>query len=282
MNRLSWFLPALLCAVASAPAAADALSDIRASKTIRMGHLDASPPFSYKEGGEVKGYTVGLCEKVAQSIRADLGLDGLKIEWVSVTLQNRIEMVEQGKIHVDCGTTTWTLARQKRVDFSLMTFVDGGSVLVKNDTDLFKLEDFGGKRIAVVKGTTTERAMPDALEMHGVKATLVPVESVEAGVAQVQTGKVDGFASDRLKLIGTALNAQKAGTYRVIDEDFSIEPYALVLPRGDPDFRLAVNRGLARVYRSGEIVKVYDRWLGPLGKPGVLLNALYYLQRIPE
>lgn len=282
MNRLSWLLPALLCAVASAPAGADALSDIRASKTIRMGHLEAAPPFSYKEGTEVKGYTVALCEQVAQSIRADLGLDGLKIEWVPVTLQNRLEMVEQGRIHVDCGTTTWTLTRQKRVDFSLMTFVDGGSVLVKNDTDLFKLEDFGGKRIAVVKGTTTERAMPDALEMHGVKATLVPVESVEAGVAQVQAGKVDGFASDRLKLIGTALNAQKAGTFRVIDEDFSIEPYALVVPRGDPDFRLAVNRGLARVYRTGEIAKIYDRWLGPLGKPGVLLSALYYLQRIPE
>jgi ABC-type amino acid transport substrate-binding protein len=271
-----------MCVAASSPVFADVLSDIRASKTIRMGHLEASPPFSYKEGGEVKGYTVALCEQVAQSIRADLGLDALKIEWVPVTLQNRLEMVEQGRIHVDCGTTTWTLTRQKRVDFSLMTFVDGGSVLVKNEADLFKLEDFGGKRIAVVKGTTTERAMPDALQMHGVKATLVPVESVEAGVAQVQAGKVDGFASDRLKLIGTALNAQKAGTYRVIDEDFSIEPYALVVPRGDPDFRLAVNRGLARVYRTGEIAKIYDRWLGPLGKPGVLLSALYYLQRIPE
>lgn len=282
MNRLSWLLPALLCAVASAPAAADALSDIRASKTIRMGHLEAAPPFSYKEGGEVKGYTVALCEQVAQSIRADLGLDGLKIEWVLVTLQNRLEMVEQGKIHVDCGTTTWTLTRQKRVDFSLMTFVDGGSVLVKNDADLFKLDDFAGKRIAVVKGTTTERSVADALQMRGVKATVVPVDSVETGVAQVQAGKVDGLASDRLKLIGTALNAQKAGTYRVVDEDFSIEPYALVVPRGDPDFRLAVNRGLARIYRTGEIAKIYDRWLGPLGKPGVLLNALYYLQRIPE
>jgi len=272
----------LLGAVASAPAAADTLSDIRASKTIRMGYLEASPPFSYKEGGDVKGYSVGLCEQVAHSIRADLGLDGLKIQWVPVTLQNRIEMVEQGKVQVDCGTTTWTLARQKRVDFSLMTFVDGGSLLVKNETDLFKLEDFGDRRIAVVKGTTTEHSMPDAMRMHGIKATLVPVESAEVGVEYVQSGKVDGFASDRLKLIGMALNAQKAGTYRVIDEDFSIEPYALVLPRNDPDFRLAVNRGLARIYRSGEIVKVYDRWLGPLGKPGMLLNALYYLQRIPE
>ncbi len=281
MNRTALLL-ALLAAAVSTPAAADALSDIRASKTIRMGHLEASPPFSYKEGGEVKGYSVGLCEQVAQSIRADLGLDGLKIEWVPVTLQNRIEMIEQGKVHVDCGTTTWTLARQKRVDFSLMTFVDGGSVLVKNDSDLFKLDDFAGKRIAVVKGTTTERSVPDALQLRGVKATVVPVESAEAGVAQVQAGKVDGFASDRLKLIGMALGAPKAGTYRVVDEDFSIEPYALVVPRNDPDFRLAVNRGLARTYRSGEIVKVYDRWLGPLGRPGVLLNALYYLQRIPE
>ncbi len=169
MNRTALLL-ALLAAAVSAPAAADALSDIRASKTIRMGHLEASPPFSYKEGGEVKGYSVGLCEQVAQSIRADLGLDGLKIEWVPVTLQNRIEMIEQGKVHVDCGTTTWTLARQKRVDFSLMTFVDGGSLLVKNDSDLFKLDDFAGKHIAVVKGTTTERSVPDALQIRGIKA----------------------------------------------------------------------------------------------------------------
>lgn len=282
MNRIALLPALLLAAVASMPAGADVLSDIRASKVIRMGHLETSPPFSYREGAEAKGYSVGLCEKVAQSIRADLGLDNLKIEWVPVTLANRFEQVEKGKVHVDCGTATWTLARQKRVDFSLMTFVDGGSVLVKNDTDLFKLEDFAGKRIAVVKGTTTERSVPDALKLRNVVATVVAVESAETGVAQVQAGKVDGFASDRLKLIGLALNAAQAGTYRVVDEDFSIEPYALVLPRNDPDFRLAVNRGLARIYRNGEIVQVYERWLGPLGKPGMLLNALYYLQRIPE
>lgn len=282
MHKIFWLLPGLAALAAAVPASADTLSDIRASRSIRMGYLEASPPFSYKEGAEVKGYSVGLCEQVAQSIRADLGVDGLRIDWVPVTLANRIDMVEQGKVHVDCGTTTWTLARQQRVDFSLMTFVDGGSVLVKNDTDLFKLDDFAGKRIAVVKGTTTERSVPDALRLRGVKAAVVPVDSAEAGVAQVQAGNVDGFASDRLKLIGMALNASQAGAYRVVDEDFSIEPYALVVPRNDPDFRLAVNRGLARVYRSGEIVRIYDRWLGPLGKPGVLLNALYYLQRIPE
>lgn len=282
MNRSVLLLAALLGSAASVPAHADVLSDIRAAKAIRMGYLEASPPFSYQEGGEVRGYTVALCERVAQSIRADLGLDSLKIEWVPVTLANRLESVEKGKVHVDCGTATWTLTRQKRVDFSLMTFVDGGSVLVRNDTDFFKLEDFAGKRIAVVKGTTTEKSVPDALKLRNVSATVVPVDSAETGVAQVQAGKADGFASDRLKLIGLALSTAQAGTYRVVDEDFSIEPYALVLPRGDPEFRLAVNRGLARLYRTGEIVQVYERWLGPLGRPGMLLNALYYLQRIPE
>lgn len=282
MNRTALLLSTLLVVAASVPAHADVLSDVRAAKVIRMGYLETSPPFSYREGTEIKGYSAALCEKVAQSIRTDLGLDSLKIEWVPVTLANRLDLVEKGKVHVDCGTATWTLARQKRVDFSLMTFVDGGSVLVKNDTDFFKLEDFAGKRIAVVKGTTTERSVPDALKLRNVVATVVAVDSAETGVAQVQAGKADGFASDRLKLIGLALNAAQAGTYRVVDEDFSIEPYALVVPRNDPDFRLAVNRGLARVYRSGEIVQVYERWLGPLGKPGMLLNALYYLQRIPE
>ncbi|MEO8037815.1 MAG: amino acid ABC transporter substrate-binding protein [Betaproteobacteria bacterium] len=275
----------LLCSglvLAAVPALADTLSAIRAAGVIRMGYLEASPPFSYKEGSEVMGYSVGLCEHVARGLRTDLGLDALRVEWVPVTLANRIDMVEQGKIQIECGTTTWTFSRQKRVDFSLMTFVDGGSVLVNNGSDLFKLDDFSGKRIAVMTGTTTEKSLADALQLRGVKAKVVPVESAEAGIAQVQAGKVDGFASDRLKLIGIALKAQKAGTFRVTDEDFSIEPYALVLPRADPEFRLAVNRSLARLYRTGDIMQVYDRWLGPLGKPGVLLNALYYLQRIPE
>ncbi len=98
----------------------------------------------------------------------------------------------------------------------------------------------------------------------------------------LSAGEVDAYASDRLVLLGLALNAQGSQGFRLIDEDFSIEPYALVLRRDDHDFRLAVNRALARVYRSGEIMKIYDTWLGKLGRPGVLLSALYVLQALPE
>jgi len=266
----------------TALASADVLSGIRASGVIRLGYLEDSPPFSFREVGEARGYSVGLCEKVVDRMRADLGLDRLRIEWVPVTLRNRFDMIEQGRIHIECGISTWTLSRQKRVDFSLMTFVDGGSVLVRNETDLFKLEDFQGKRIALVKGTTTEQSLADELARRGVRVQVVEVETAEAGAAALNSGQVDGYASDRLVLIGLALHSSIAGMYRVVDEDFSLEPYALVLPRNEADFRLAVNRGLAQIYRSGEISGIYDRWIGYLGKPGVLLNALYYLQRIPE
>ena len=281
MKIVHWLSGLLLCFVASL-AAADALSDIRASGTIRLGYLEASPPFSYLEDGRAMGYSVGLCEAVVQHMRTDLGLDRLRIQWVPVTLQDRFDQVEKGGIHMECGNTTWTLSRQKRVEFSLMTFVDGGSVLVRNDTDFFKLDDLQGRRIAVVRGTTTERSLSGELARRGLSAIVVPVESAEDGVAAVEAGAVEGYASDRLVLIGLALSGGEGVVFRVVDEDFSLEPYALVLPRDERGLRLAVNRALTRIYSDGEIARIYDRWLGHLGKPGMLLNALFYLQRLPE
>jgi ABC-type amino acid transport substrate-binding protein len=111
---------------------------------------------------------------------------------------------------------------------------------------------------------------------------VVEVGSADEGVAKLRQGAVDGYASDRVVLIGQGLAARSNGSYRLLDEDFSVEPYALALPRGDPDFRLAVNRTLASLYRSGKITAIFDRWLGPLGRPSTLLSALYYLQSIPE
>jgi ABC-type amino acid transport substrate-binding protein len=281
LKIVHWLSGLLLCVVASV-AAADMLSDIRTSQTIRLGYLEASPPFSYEQDGRVMGYSAGLCEAVVEHLRADLGLDRLRIQWVPVTLQDRFDQVEKGGIHMECGNSTWTLSRQKRVEFSLMTFVDGGSVLVRNDTDFFKLEDFQGRRIGVVRGTTTERSLAGELTRRGVQATVVPVDSAEDGLVAVQSGAADGYASDRLVLIGLALSGQDGVVFRVVDEDFSLEPYALVLPRDERGLRLAVNRALTRIYTDGEIGRIYDRWLGHLGKPGMLLNALYYLQRLPE
>ncbi len=269
--------------LAAAHAADGVLASIQRSGTIRLGHLQSSPPFSFAaEDGSPQGYSVDLCKQVAESIRQQLKLTTLRIEWVALTLQERIPAVRNHKVDVECGTTTWTLSRQQEVDFSLMTFVDGATVLVRGDTELLRLADLKGKKVAVVPTTTTAASLQTALKARSLNVSVVLVSSHEEGLAKLRDGTVDGYASDRVVLIGQGLSGKAGGNFRLLDDDFSVEPYALVLPRGDPDFRLAVDRALATLYRSGEIEAVFNHWLGPLGRPSTLLTALYYLQSIPE
>jgi glutamate/aspartate transport system substrate-binding protein len=163
-----------------------------------------------------------------------------------------------------------------------MTFVDGASLLVKAGQGLGKLSEFTGRKVAVVSGTTTEAALTRAFERRSIDAAVVAVPDEGQGMRMLTEGDVDAYASDRLVLMGLALDAKGSNAFRLIDEDFSLEPYALALRRDDHDFRLAVNRSLAGLFRSGDIVKIYDTWLGALGRPGVLLSAVYILQAVPE
>ncbi len=269
--------------LAAAQAADGALATIQKSGTIRLGYLPTSPPFSYAaEDGAPQGYSVELCKRVTESIRQQLKLAELRIEWVPLALQDRIAAVRSHRVDIECGTTTWTLSRQQEVDFSLMIFVDGATVLVRGDSAFLRLADLSGKKVAVVPTTTTATSLQMALKARMLDVDVVLVASAEEGLAKLQEGTVDGYASDRVVLIGQGLSSKIGSNFRLLDEDFSVEPYALTLPRGDPDFRLAVDRVLAGLYRSGQIEAVFDRWLGPLGRPSTLLTALYYLQSLPE
>ena len=267
-------------------AGAQTLDKIRKSGVISLGYIENAAPFSWVDGnGEPQGYSVELCRTVADGIAAQLKRTGLKVRWVKLSIQDRIEAVRSGKVDLECSTTTWTLTRQRLVDFSLVTFVDGGSVLVKGDTaELRRLADFDGKRIAAISGTTTERALRAALTRQAVKTEIVAVKARDEGLALLREGQIDGFASDRTSLIGVVVMNAGGGSadYRLLNQDFSIEQYALMMKRGDHDFRLAVNRVLAHLYRSREIDKIYARWLGPLGPPSLLLSATYFIQALSE
>ena len=266
------------------PAGAQTLDKVRKSGVITLGYIDGAAPFSYADGnGQPQGYSIELCNAVADGVAAQPKRQNLKVRWVKLTIQDRIDAVRTGKVDLECSTTTWTLSRQQLVDFSLMTFVDGGSLLVKSDAEFGKLADLDGKRIAVIKGTTTERALRDALTRRTAKAELVSIKTRDEGLTLLREGQVDALASDRTALIGVVvMSGRGGGQYKLLDQDFSIEQYALMLRRNDADFRLAVNRELARVYRSGEIEKIYGRWLGPLGPPSVLLSATYFIQNLAE
>lgn len=267
----------------SAAAQTGTLEKIRKQGAITMGYVEGSAPFSSTDAAkQPQGYSVDLCREIASSIRAQLGLASLETRWVALTLQNRLQAVKSGRVDIECSTTTWTLGRQADVDFSLITFVDGGSILTRVESEAGRLSDFNGKRIAVITGTTTEKALKGSLERRSIKAEVVTVKTREAGLQLLDSRKVEGFASDRIVLIGVVLTSKTQGAFKLLDEDFSVEPYALALPRGDAEYRLAVNRALARLYRTGDIQKIYERWLGRLGPPSVLLSATYFIQALAE
>jgi ABC-type amino acid transport substrate-binding protein len=284
MTSLRLVILALLCVLAMPAWAQSAtLEKIRKQGAITMGYLEGSAPFSSTDASkQPQGYSVELCRAIASGIRAQLKLQSLETRWVQLTIQNRLEAVKSGRVDIECSTTTWTLGRQADVDFSLITFVDGGSILTRVESDAGRLSDFNGKRIAVITGTTTEKVLKETLARRAVKAGLVTVKTREEGLRLLDQKKVDGFASDRMVLIGVVLTSKTQGAFKLLDEDFSVEPYALALPRGDAEYRLAVNRALARLYRTGDIQKIYERWLGRLGPPSVLLSAAYFIQGLAE
>jgi polar amino acid transport system substrate-binding protein/glutamate/aspartate transport system substrate-binding protein len=267
----------------SAVAQSPTLNRIKATGTITFGYRDNAVPFSYKDrDGRIKGYSVELCTRVAGAIQKDLALSELKIEWLPVEASNRLDYVMSGKVDAVCGTTTMTLGRMQKVDFSLPIYVDGGSVLVRARSKLTRLTDLQGKRIAVIAGTTTEEELGRGLDSKGTRATLVQVKTAAEGMALLNKGSVDGYAADRVVLAYLKLRSPNPEAYAFVAGDFSYEPFGLPMRRDDPDFKLAVNRALAAIYRTGDIDGIFQRWLGALGIPGPLLHAMFYLSAIPE
>ena len=269
--------------VGTAAAASVTLDRIKERGSIVFSYRNAAPPFSYKDReGRVKGYSVDLCLRVAAAIQKELGIKDLKIDWVSVEAATRLDAVASGQVDADCGTTTITLSRMESVDFSVPIFVDGGGVLVRAKKKPTQMADLKGKRIAVIGGTTTEQALVRMLNSLGAPAVLVPVANGREGMAMLDRGEVDGYAGDRVVLANLKLRAPNPNALTFVDGDFSYEPYGLALRRDDPDFKLAVNRALVALYRTGDIDAIFQRWLGALGRPGTLLHAMFYLNTLPE
>jgi ABC-type amino acid transport substrate-binding protein len=267
------------------PVAADTLKDIKRNKTFTIGYRADAPPFSSLNQGSAtpEGFAIDLCKIVGDEIRSSLGLDSLTLDFVPVTAANRFEQVAKGKVDIVCGVTTSTLSRQENVDFSNLYYVTGGSLMTTTGTGLASLNDLTGKRVAVVSGTTTEDALERFLKDNVVDAKIVKVPNHAEAMRMLLEVEVDAFAADRVTLFGLGIASGASSILRMADGLFSYEPYAFPVPRDDADFRLLVNRALAKIYRSGQIARIYDKWLGRLGaKPSPLLLAMYRLYALPE
>ncbi len=244
---------------------------------------DASPLSYLNADGQPSGYSVDLCRRIASAVNDHFGDQEIETIYRRIDADDRIAAVVEGRIDIECGSTTITLSRQEQVDFTLPTFVTGGSVLSLTKTGIQSMADLAGKRVGVAKGTTTVEEVKLLLEQDAIDAELVIVENRDIGMQMLNRGGIDALASDQIVLIGQIIEAVDPKRYSLVSEVFSYEPYGLVVRRNDADFRLLVNRALSRLYASGEHADIFYKWIGRIGITlPPILGAMYQLSTIPE
>lgn len=276
-----------LCALALAllaqvaPAGAQTLERVAESKTFRIGYRHFAPPYSFEDqNGQPAGYIVDLCREVANQVKQTLKLPKLDIEYVMVTAENRFEAVRDGRIDVLCEPTSMTMSRRALVDFSLPTFLDGASVVTRGKA-VKGLEDLNGRKVGVLRGTTTEETLRSTLAQMRVSADIVVVNDHPEGLKMLADGKLDAYFGDRGILNFLLRNSPFASSLTLSDQYFTFETYALALPRGDQTFRLLVDSTLANLYRTERIRQIYARSFGTF-PPDQFLNALFVINGVPK
>jgi ABC-type amino acid transport substrate-binding protein len=259
------------------------LKTVQETATLRIAYRTDSRPFSFlNPQGRPVGYTIELCERIAKSLESQLGVPALAIKWVPVDTRTRFDAIVDASADMECGSTTMSLSRMKIVDFSSAVFAESTGVLVKSGRGIFSFDQMAGKRIGIITGSTNARAIHDQLAKRKLDATLIEFGDRQEGIAALARGEVDGFASDKLVLLALA-QAANLRDYTLLPEDLSFEPFAIMLPRGDWTFRLAVNTALARLFRSGEVIEVYTKYFsGTAPQPSLWVGAIFTFGGLPE
>ena len=290
---------ALVLLGSALPSHAGTLDQVRESGKLRVGHRADARPFSYvDESGKPAGYSIALCEKIADAVKTELGLARLEVEYVKVDTEDRFEAIESGKIDLLCGAATVTLERRKKVAFSIPIFESGISALLRADAPerlRSALENrpppyqprwranmaqvLEHRVLSAEKGTTAAALLVKRRAELEVKAEIVDVASYKEGIARVLSGDSDAFFGDRAILLEQAARSPNAAKLVVLDRQYTYEPIALVTPRGDEDFRLLVDRTLSGVYRSGQLWDIYGRYFG---KPDENAQTFIRLATQPE
>lgn len=263
-------------------AVAGTLDDIRGSGTVRLAYRQDAPPFSYVAGNAAApaGFIVDLCRAVVSGIGKQLGID-LKEAYVPVTSADRFDAITNNKADLLCEATTQTLKRRETVSFSIPTFVDGASFIIQPSGPK-DIQSLNGKKVGVLTGTTTEAELRHALAAKQVNAEIVPAKTHQEGLDAVEKGAVSAYFGDRGILTFLLMNAKEPANLLLADAYLSVEPYALAMRRSDEEFRLAVDRQLSSIYRSGQIARIFGATFGPSVQPSPILLGLYATAALPE
>jgi len=240
------------------------LKRIKERGVINVGHREASIPFSYiGPDGKPIGYSIDLCMKIIDKIKAEIQAPNLKIKFVPVTSQTRIPLMANGTIDMECGSTTNNLTRSKQVDYLTVTFITGTQMGVKKNSGINEIEDLNGKAIALSLGTTNEKAVKAVIQEKGLNVKIVMVKDHPQGWLALETGRVDAYATDHVLVYGLISKSKDPSQFKVTGRFLSYDPYGIMVPRNDSTYRLIGNTVLADLMRSGEMIKIYDKWFNP-------------------
>ena len=255
-------------AAVAAPAAADkpaekidTLKRIRDTGVITLGVRETSVPFSFLDAQkQPQGYSVDLCLRVAEAIKAELKLPKLEVKFLPVSSANRIPALLQGKIDLECGSTTNTRDRQKQVAFAYTTFVAGIKMLAKKASNINTVEDLRGKNVVVTVGTTSEKIIKSMNDERVLKITVIESKDHGESFKAVDEGRAVAFPMDDVLLYGLISKSKKPDDFAVVGKYLSVEPYAIMMRRDEPQFERIVNRALIDLFQSGEIRRIYAKW----------------------
>jgi ABC-type amino acid transport substrate-binding protein len=282
------FLVSILLLVTASCAFADSptLSRIAESGKFRIGYLPDAPPLSFADkDGDVTGYSIDLCKQIARTVRDELELEKLEMLYVPlVSIEDRLGAVERGEVDIECGATTVTLSRRERVDFTLMTYITGSAVLSRKSAAIPSIDAAAGKKIASIRGTTTEKVLRDFIAVNDIQIKIVLIDTHDEGMELLNSKKVDGYASDRAMLIGQVFRGENArNEYAISRGALSFEPYAMMTLRGDTEFRLIADRALASIYRTARIRRLHQIWFGRYNEAiSPVVEAMYQFQAVDE
>jgi ABC-type amino acid transport substrate-binding protein len=284
MKALPLIAVVAIAVLASGLAVAGTLDDIKATGELRLAYRPDTPPFSSrgKDTGP-RGFSIDLCNIVARDIQKAVAMPDMKVTWVEVSAEDRFDAIVSGRAHLECGTSTVTLSRLERVDFSNLIYVTGASLMVWRDSGIKNVDNLVKKRVSVVGGTTTERVLKDTLARKQIEAKVTVVKNHAEALKLLADRKIDAMAGDQATLFGIGFESQGDNNLVITEDMMSFEPYALPLRRNDADFRLVVNRSLSNLYLRGDVGRSWDQWFGKHDvQPTRLLLMLYRLNSFTE
>jgi glutamate/aspartate transport system substrate-binding protein len=250
------------------------LKKIKDSSSITIGHRESSVPFSYYDDNQkVIGYAMDLCNKIADAVKKELKLDKLDVKLNPVTSATRIPLMANGTVDLECGSTTNNLERQQQVSFTITHFVTANRFVAKKAAKLNTVDDLKGKTLTSTSGTTNIKQITEIGAAKNLALNILPAKDHAEAFLMVETGRAAAFVMDDILLYSLVAASKSPGDYTISKDALSVEPYGIMLRRDDPAFKKVVDAEMTRIYKSGEINAIYDKWFTkPIPPKGINLN----------